>query len=288
MGLLAWGSHSKIVIAMKTEFFIHPSFSHLRDVIHKIPESFSFVGEEVYNGRNDVRLVNVDGIILAIKSFKRITLANRYIFATVRKSKARRAYEHSELLIQKEITSPQSVAYINCYKYGMLYHSYYVSLYTSYLPFMDILQLPLSEAEPALKAFARFIYKVHKAGIFHKDLTIGNILYACKDNQWDFSLIDTNRMQFHPYTFKRGMVNLNRLALPVETVGIIAAEYAHQAQVSEIVALNAIVFSRWRFLIKLFIKKMMKRPLRLFMPRYRKASYIERKKPSVTAGKVFG
>lgn len=288
MGLFAWGSHSKTVIAMKTELFIHPSYSHLRDIINEIPQNFSSVGEEVYNGRNDVRLVNVNRVILAIKSFKRITLANRYIFATVRKSKARRAYEHAELLMQKGITSPQSVAYINCYKYGMLYHSYYVSLYTDYLPLMDILQLPISEAEPALKAFARFIFKVHKAGIFHKDLTIGNILYLYKDHHYDFSLIDTNRMRFHPYTFKRGMDNLNRLALPVETVGIIAAEYAHQAQVSETMALNAIVFSRWRFLIKLLIKKMMKRPLRLFMPRYRKASYIEKKEPSIRADKAFG
>lgn len=273
---------------MKTEFFIHPSYAHLRDIIHEIPESFSSVGEEVYNGRNDVRLVNVNGVILAIKSFKRITLANRYIFATVRKSKARRAYEHSELLIQKGITSPQSVAYINCYQYGMLYHSYYVSLYTNYLPLLDILQLPISEAEPALKAFARFIFKVHKAGIFHKDLSIGNILYSFKESQYDFSLIDTNRMRFCPYTFKRGMDNLNRLELPVETVGIIAAEYAHQAQVSEIMALNALVFSRWRFLIKLLIKKLMKRPLRVFMPRYRNASYVERKEPSVKADKAFG
>ncbi|HLN73654.1 MAG TPA: lipopolysaccharide kinase InaA family protein [Prolixibacteraceae bacterium] len=273
---------------MKTELFIHPSFSNLREFIHQIPGNFSSMGEEVYNGRNDVRFVNVNGVVLAIKYFKRITLANRYIFATVRKSKARRAYDHAELLIQKGITSPQSVAYINCYRYGMLYQSFYVSLHTNYRPFMEILQLPISYAEPALKAFARFIYGVHKAGIFHKDLTIRNLLYLYNDHRYDFSLIDTNRMSFHTYSFKKGMNNLSRLALPVETIGIIAAEYARQAQVSEIMALNAIVFSRWRTNINLIIKKVLKKPLHLFVPRYRKASYIVTKESTITTDKAFG
>lgn len=273
---------------MKTEIYIHPSFSNLGDFIQQIPEQFSSMGDEVYNGRNDVRFVSVKGVILAIKYFKRITLANRYIFATVRKSKARRAFEHSELMIQKGITSPQPVAYINCYQYGMLYRSYYVSLHTNYLPLLEILLLPIKEAEPALKAFARFIYRVHQAGIFHKDLTIRNLLYLYEDHQYDFSLIDTNRMRFHPYSFKRGMNNLNRLMLPVETIGIIAAEYARQAHVSELRALNAIVFSRWRSNIWRTFKKFLKWPLHLFMSRYRNASYIVRKDASVTAGKAFG
>jgi hypothetical protein len=191
-------------------------------------------------------------------------------------------------MMQKGITSPQSVAYINCYRYGMLYRSYYVSLHTNYLPLTEILHLPITEAEPALKALARFIYHVHKTGIFHKDLTIRNILYLYKDHQYDFSLIDNNRMRFYPYSFKRGMNNLRRLALPVETVGIIAAEYARQAHVDEILALNAIVFFRWYSHIGLTIKKFLKKPLRLFIPRYRKASYIVQKESSIKADKAFG
>jgi hypothetical protein len=72
---------------MKTETFVHPSYSNLKDFISQIPDNFSSLGEEVYNGRNDVRFVEINGVVLAIKYFKRITLANRYIFATVRKSK---------------------------------------------------------------------------------------------------------------------------------------------------------------------------------------------------------
>lgn len=272
---------------MKTETFVHPSYSNLKDFISQIPDNFSSLGEEVYNGRNDVRFVEINGVVLAIKYFKRITLANRYIFATVRKSKARRAYEHSELLIQKGITSPQPVAYVNRYRYGMLHKSYYVSLYTDYSPLTRILQLPISEAEPILKTFARFIFRVHQAGAFHKDLTVSNVLYFHQDHQYDFSLIDTNRMIFQPYSFKRGMSNLDRLALPVETVGIIAAEYAHQANVSEVKVLNAMVFSTWHSQLIVLIKKLLKKPLRLFIPRYRKTSYIVSKDPSIKADKAI-
>lgn len=272
---------------MKTEIFVHSAFSYLEDFIRQIPGNFSQLGDEIYAGRNDVRLSSVNGNALTIKYFKRITLANRYIFATVRKSKARRAYEHSELLIQKGITSPQPVAYINCYKYGMLYRSFYISLHSHYLPLMELLQLPVSESERALKAFARFIYQVHQAGIFHKDLTIRNVLYSYKDNQYDFALIDTNRMSFHAYSFKRGMNNLNRLLLPVETVGVIAAEYAHQAHVSEIRTLNAIIFSRWRAHFKILIKMWLKRPLRLIIPRYRQSSQNARQKTTASPKKAF-
>ncbi|MFA6335511.1 MAG: hypothetical protein WCX48_08155 [Bacteroidales bacterium] len=50
--------------------------------------------------------MEVEGFVLVVKYFKKITLANKFIYAHVRKSKARRAYEHSELLLSKGFTSP--------------------------------------------------------------------------------------------------------------------------------------------------------------------------------------
>lgn len=266
---------------MKTEIFVHSTYAHLRDFISQIPKDFSTLGDEIYVGRNDVHLVNVNGIVLAIKYFKRLTLANRYIFSTVRKSKASRAFEYSEVLIQKGITTPEPVAYINCYKYGMLYQSYYVSLYTDYLPMMELFQLPVSESEIALKAFSRFIYRVHKKGVFHNDLTIQNVLYSVTGNQYDFSLIDNNRMRFRSYSFKRGMDNLSRLALPVETIGIIAAEYAREAAVSDVRTLNAMIFSKWRYQIRMSLKRWLKKPLHLLPHRYRHSSDIIRKETNI-------
>lgn len=272
---------------MKTEIFVNPAFIHLMDFIQQIPDDFLHLGDEIYVGRNDVHLVSIRDHVLAIKYFKRLTLANRYISSTFRKPKARRSYEYSQELLTKGITSPEPVAYIHSYKYGMLYKDYYVSLYTHYSPVIELLELPITESEQALKALARFIYRVHIAGVFHQDLTTRNILYSYVGNKYDFSLIDNNRMRFHSYTFKRGMNNLNRLSLPVETIGIIAAEYARMAKVSELKALNAMVFARWRSRIRVGLKQLIKMPLYMLSARYRQSSIIIRKKTNIVPKEAF-
>lgn len=247
---------------MKTEIFINKKFSHLDDFIRRLPDDFSNSGELIYIGRNDVRVINVNGLILAVKYFKRLTLANRYIYATFRKSKARRAYEHTSLLLEKGITSPENVAYINCYKYGMLYKAYYVSLYTDYQPFKDLITLPILETVGALKAFARFTHKLHRSGVFHNDYTIYNVLYSFTDDQYDFSLIDNNRMSFTDYSFRKGMKNLKRLSVPVDILGVIAAEYSKEANINDYLTLNMLVFSRLRLMVHISLKRWIKAPLR--------------------------
>jgi len=248
---------------MKTEVLINDKFYHLDKFIRQLPDNFSTLGEEIYIGRNDVRIVNVNGLLLAVKFFKKMTLANRYIYATVRKSKARRAFEHTSLLLEKGITSPENVAYVNCYKYGMLNKAYYVSLYTDYKQLKDLIALPLSETEEALKAFARFAFKLHSSGIYHNDFTIFNILYSFDGNQYDFSLIDNNRMKFQNYSFRKGMHNLKRLSVPVDILGIIAAEYAREADTNDFTTLNMMVFIRWRQMARSAFKRWIKTPLRM-------------------------
>lgn len=243
---------------MKTEVIVNPKFSYLNNFIDQIPQNFKSLGNELHHGRNEIRVVNEKGTLLTIKYFKRITLANRLIFATIRKSKARRAYEHSKLIIKKGITSPEPIAYINVYKYGILHQSYYISLYTNYLPIKELFELPISESEGALKAFARFTYRLHQLGILHDDYTVQNVLYCFTNNEYDFSLIDNNRMRFHRYSYRRGIKNLDRLKIPVERVGIIAAEYAKESHTSDISTLNAMTFYRMEYLLKVSIKKWIK------------------------------
>lgn len=240
---------------MRSEIFINPNYSYLKDFVYQIPENFNSLGDIVHAGRNEVRVVNVNGISLVIKYFKQISLPNKFVYAHIRKSKARRAYEHSMFLLGKDISSPEPVAYINCLKNGLLYQSYYMCLYTNYKPLKELLILPVAESEEALKAFARFSYRLHKAGIFHNDYNVGNVLYQLKENVYDFSLIDDNRMKFHRYNYHRGIKNMNRLDIPIGCLGIIASEYAKEANASEIQTLNAITLARLIYLGKMAVKK---------------------------------
>lgn len=243
---------------MKTEIFVNPNFSHLTEFINKIPDDFDSIGIEIHHGRNEVRKVNLFNLHLTIKYFKKITLANRLIFATIRKSKARRAYEHSKLLIQKGITSPEPIAYINCYRFGLLYKSFYISLFTTYKPLKELLNLPISVSEEGLKAFARFTFRLQNAGILHDDYTIDNVLYDKIGNRYDFSLIDNNRMRFRKFSYARGLKNLERLKVTVDKMGIIAAEYAREANESDLRTLNAMVFFRVRHIIIRSVRKCLK------------------------------
>ena len=206
-------------------------------------------GTPIHIGRNEVRIVEIDGIKLVIKYFKRITLANRFIYAHFRKSKAQRSYENSEMLRQKGFSSPEPVAYINCLSRGILTKSYYICLYSDYRPIKELLGLPLAEAQAPLEAFARFTYKLHKSGIFHQDYSTSNVLFQSFEGGYDFSLIDNNRIRFCRYGHMRSISNLmKRQVIPIEYMGIIAAEYAKDANSNGLDILNYMTIFKMLFI----------------------------------------
>jgi len=249
---------------MKTIIYVNPRFFYLTEFVEKIPENFNTLGSEIYNGRNEVRRVTIQGLPVAIKYFRKITIVNRLIYASVRKSKAQRSFEHSEYIKKRGITTPEPIAWIDTYKNGILFKSFYVSQYSNYRPFEELLKQPTIESEYALKSFARFVFKLHTIGILHDDFTVRNILYEIIDDEYDFSLIDANRMRFRGCSRRRGAENLERLKIPIDKMGIIAAEYAYQADISDLKMLNAMTLYRIRYLMRLSIKKWFKSLLNVF------------------------
>lgn len=247
---------------MKTEMVINEKYSHLEDFVRQLPENFQNLGDLIYAGRNDVRVIEVNGLLLAVKFFKRMTLVNRYVYATMRKTKAQRSFEHTGFLLENGITSPENVAYINSYKSGRLDKAFYVSVYTNYQPLNDLISRPISETAEAFKAFAGFTYRLHSCGIYHNDFTIFNILYSYDGREYDFSLIDNNRMAFGSYSYHKGMRNLKRLSIPVEILGLIAAEYSRVARVDELKTIHILSFFRWHYLSRHLFKWKMKAPIR--------------------------
>ena len=88
---------------MKKEIYINPAFKHLSAAINSISENFENKGELTHTGRNQVRVIDVNGFKMVAKYFKRITIANRYIYATIRKSKAQRSFENSVHLFPNQL-----------------------------------------------------------------------------------------------------------------------------------------------------------------------------------------
>ena len=77
-----------------------------------------------------------------------------------------------------------------------------------------------------LRQFSKFVFDLHEKGVYHKDLSAGNILITNSDRGSTFNLIDLNRTKFVSMDFDMRMQNFNRLTEDVKVMKIMAEEYA--------------------------------------------------------------
>jgi hypothetical protein len=249
---------------MKLDLFMNSDYYYLSEFIKHIPENFKNSGRQLHTGRNEIRVVEAEGQKLAIKSFNKISWANRLIFSVSKWSKANKTFNNAKRLLNKNVSTPTPVAYINIYNKGLLVSCYYVCLYSEYQSVEELFLLPLAEAEEGLKAFAHYTMGLYKAGVYHGDYNLSNVMYQQSGHNFDFTLIDINRMHFHSYSLKRGLRNLHRLQLPVEKLSIVAAEFARESNADTLETLFAVTLYQLEFsYFKAFLKKL-KTPIKYF------------------------
>ena len=108
---------------------IHPDFKNLEEFIVSIPERFQRnEGTVIHQGRNELRKMEYNGKEYVIKSFHSPHLINRFVYGIFRPSKAKRSYDHAEMLLKIGVGTPQPVGYMNI-RSGLLFDkSYYISL----------------------------------------------------------------------------------------------------------------------------------------------------------------
>ncbi|AWW31097.1 lipopolysaccharide kinase [Echinicola strongylocentroti] len=205
---------------------VNSKFKHLRGYLEEIPDKFGQRGEVIYDLRNQVRIDEVNGVKLVIKSFRKIYLANRLIYAYFRPTKAKRAFEYGRLLQEHGINTPEPVAYIDCLENGMLRAGYFVSLYTDYQPLSSFDASDAGRARALLDSLAHFTIKLHQNRIFHEDYTLSNVLYQEQDGGFDFTLIDNNRLKFASINEKLAAKSLNRLGFQPEMLTYLVRRYA--------------------------------------------------------------
>ena len=243
---------------MNVKVTVNPNYDHLSSFLNRLPNEFPSAGHLLFDGRNELRLFTVNDLKIVVKSYNKLTIANRYIYGLFRKSKAQRAYENALVLQRYQILTPGPVAYIDCYRNGRLCKNYFVSLYVGLPQLTEKLSLPLSENYNLLVDFARFTFKLHKIGIFHGDYQQNNILCMKTDQGYDFFLIDNNRFKLQKSTNHRAMRNLERLYLPIEKYAVFAAEYARLAKEDEIQTIQSMLLHHQILLAFRRIKKQIK------------------------------
>jgi serine/threonine protein kinase len=211
----------------KQKIVIHPSYRHLTPFLENITQVFPAEGTVIYKERNEIKVFDTGTEEVIVKSFKIPNLINRFIYSFFRLSKARRSYEHANILMEKQINTPQPVAYIENYRNGLLFDSYYIAIYKAYSGILrEFRYHPLAGQEDLASAFARFTAHIHEQNILPLDYSPGNILYEKQGDIYHFCLIDINRMRFQAIDPKTGCRNFRRLWGNEELIVFLSKEYA--------------------------------------------------------------
>lgn len=247
---------------------ISSNFTAKQKEIIRFIENFDSLGTVFIKGnRNAIKLFDLDNVTLNIKSFKTPNLVNKVAYKYFRKSKAQRSFEYAQMLLENNIKTPAPVAFYQNSNFLGLKDSYYVSEHLDCdftFRALDDMQNP--EKEEILKQFAKFTFSMHQKGIEFLDHSPGNTLIKkVSDTQYDFYLVDLNRMRFHKeMSFEVRMKNFARITNDKEKVKVIAKEYALLSQLDE----NTVFSSIWNnvsvFQEHFYRKKRLKKRLKFW------------------------
>lgn len=214
---------------MRENFIVHPDYSQMATKLRDVLLKFSKTGKVVAKGeRNVIKTVQLEGQTLNIKKFKTPNAFQSLVYQYLRKSKAKRSFEFAVKLIGLGIKTPFPVAYLERFS-GGLKESFYVSEHIDYdFDFRELIHNPtFKKRNEILRQFTQFTFKLHENGVNFLDHSPGNTLIMDRGNDnFDFYLIDLNRMRFGEMTFEKRMHNFRRLWLSKTMVKIMAAEYA--------------------------------------------------------------
>ena len=210
---------------------VHPDFILKENSIKINITDFSSTGLLFGDGqRNKIKLFELDGATINIKSFKIPNIINQVAYKYFRKSKARRSYEYATVLLEKGIGTPQPIAFAEDFTVLGIKESYYISEHLSCdLTFRELVEIPdYPDHEKILRQFAKFTFDLHKKGIEFLDHSPGNTLIKkVADGQYAFFLVDLNRMNFHKnMDFDQRMRNFSRLTPKKEMIAVMSNEYS--------------------------------------------------------------
>ena len=204
-------------------------YKSAEDEIYNVIKNFDQEGEFLGDGkRNIIKIFPLGEKELNIKSFKIPNAINKVAYRFIRKSKAERSFNYAHYLLEKDIGTPSPVAYAE-EKEGFLFkRSFYISEnLKSDLSFRTLVEEPnFPEFERILRSFTRFTFELHEKNVQFLDHSPGNTLIQINNGNYNFFLVDLNRMNFRKLSFEQRMKNFSRLTPKKEMLAIMANEYA--------------------------------------------------------------
>lgn len=242
------------------KIIISPQYRDRKDQIFHFIENFSNEGNIFRNGdRNTIKLFDLDGEQVNIKSFKIPNAVNKIAYRFFRKSKAERSFNYAQILSKKGIGTPTPIAYAEETTTFQFLKSYYVSQQLKAdLTFREI-NIQEEGHEAILRAFTRFTFHLHEQEVEFLDHSPGNTLIKLNGGEYEFFLVDLNRMNFCKLNFTQRMMNFSRLTPNKEMISIMANEYASLIDKSETEVFEKMWFFTNQFQEKFKRKKALKK-----------------------------
>ena len=263
MGIKGIMNKNELKIELRSEEIFPNGFS-LEDFEKFFEENQNIIK----NNRNIIKKLRFGEIETVTKSFKTPNFIQGMIYKFFRKTKAKRSFEHSLLLNQKGVKTPEPLCYIEVFDRFRLRQSYFISRQINYDFTLDLVtQKEVENHKDILKSFIDFTYNLHKKNIMHLDYVVGNICVKKIDKGYDFFLVDLNRLYKGIVSSKTGVKNLKRISKDPEIIKILAEEYANKSSGSFSDFTNYLMRSVNRNLkrskLKRFIKNIFAKDLRV-------------------------
>lgn len=208
---------------------ISNNYQETKDEILKLIKNFNRKGIHINDGkRNSIKVFDLNGKKVNIKSFKLPNAVNKIVYRFFRKSKAERSFSYAEYLISKNIGTPHPIAFVEKKSAFTFQDSFYISEHLEYdLTFRELVNdANYPKREEILRAFTRFTYELHEKKIEFLDHSPGNTLIQLHNENYKFFLVDLNRMNFKNLNFEERMRNFSRLTPKKEMVEVMSNEYA--------------------------------------------------------------
>mgnify|MGYP003674096968 CR=1 FL=1 len=219
------------------KYAVNSSFINLKDFSLSLPDTFNHIGKVIQDHRNVIKKITNEHGSFVVKDYKGMYFFNRLGYSLFSLSKAQKSYRNSEFLNKHGIKTPQHIAWIDCYNYGLLQRSFFVSALQPFETFKQFLaRTPIGHPQRNLlyDNFLAFIIKLHTIGIYHDDFSITNVLVIPSENGFEFSLVDLNRMSYRKSPFRKSLQNFNKLEIPTEELYNLISGYAkNQGQSAE-------------------------------------------------------
>ncbi|NDV93932.1 hypothetical protein D0T84_03235 [Dysgonomonas sp. 521] len=228
---------------------INPKYKQLEDFVRNLPDTFDHTGETVYDGRNTIKVFDIQGLEVNVKSFKKPNIINQVVYATFRQSKARRSFEYALRLEEKGFRTPAPIAYIEQGKAGLFKNSFYISINEHIDGELRELKTgTFVDNEELLRQFAHYTAHLHEAQVLHLDYSSGNILYKIVEGKYIFYLVDLNRMEFDkPISMDTACFNFRRLWGSDEMIRLFVQQYAESRNFDVASCLSRTFYYRKRF-----------------------------------------